>query len=350
MLYITVKIKTFNRLSFVTFLLLLLVLYCGNINFVYYNKNRHETDNIACGNDTEAEKEYPEVEIKSKEIIPSKKKNRDRVYIQTVKCNYRRIFNKPGDDVKPYIHFIVNYYNPLISEYGYWYYINLYYPNSTKILYYGIKFLHFAGLFHIDSRKTKNKLANIPYFIFFLIRQCFFRGIGSTRCFYNENFKYKFLGCEWYFGIGNVPYIGWIFSVALVCKPNFILEFLPKCLKDRITIHILDVKPLNIMLFELVNILLGIKSAYHPNDRVECNRCGSAKFIYYAITNPKNRNRVITTHHYTYMSIVVCMILLVGCPTIEIQITKYYNISINFICLSNANNRNDVIKAIWNVF
>ena len=128
------------------------------------------------------------------------------------------------------------------------------------------------------------------YFIGNIVLQSFYRGIFSVKpCskIINEGGN-----CELYFGVGNVPYVGWLFNFSLVCKPTFMLKYLPNFLQDKeVTIHIIDLKPFN--------FILGCVFYTWLIWYTECDK------LY---IRPQ---------------------WILGFGTVEINIAKYYNISLN---------------------
>ena len=129
----------------------------------------------------------------------------------------------------------------------------------------------------------------IVYLIGNILVQPHYRGIFSVKPYckiINEGGN-----CELYFGIGNVPYVGVLFNFSLVCKPTFILKYLPPFLRDTVTIHIIDLKPFNFILGCVFSTLLMWYT--------ECDE------LY---IRPQ---------------------WIVGFGTVEIKIAKYYNISLN---------------------
>ena len=152
-------------------------------------------------------------------------------------------------------------------------------------LYYNIfRVLSFCNL--IATRTSpKNKYSYIiPYSLI--------RGIFSTKQFSS---KYDFIGCNWYLGIGNVPYVGGVFNLSLVCKPT---KYLPTFLQDKVTIHIFDFKTLYLLLTKFFN--------YYFQD-----------FYYDEMNN--------------YVSPELLPLFWLGFFVIEISINNYYNISINIL-------------------
>ena len=141
--------------------------------------------------------------------------------------------------------------------------------------------------------ETDNKENNLMlvgyYFISTILAHSLYRGLFSVKLLK----KIKEVGnCELYFGVSNVPYVGELFNLSLVCKPTFILKYLPHFLHDKeVTIHIIDLKPFNFILGCVFSTLLIWYT--------ECEK------LY---IRPQ---------------------WIVGFGTVEIQIAKYYNISLN---------------------
>ena len=156
-------------------------------------------------------------------------------------------------------------------------------------------FASFLGLnevpdFYEIDNKQNNLAIVIAYFIGNMVLQSLYRGIFSVKhCLKKIN-----EGGNWelYFGIGNVPYVGLLFNFSLVCKPTFILKYLPPFLQNKeVTIHIIDFKPFN--------FILGCVFYTWLMWYTECEK------LY---IRPQ---------------------WIVGFGTVEIQIAKYYNISLN---------------------
>ena len=124
------------------------------------------------------------------------------------------------------------------------------------------------------------------YFICTILANSFYRGIFSVK----PCFKKIKEGGNWelYFGVGNVPYVGWLFNFSLVCKPT---KYLPDFLQNKVTIHIFDFKPFNFILGCVFSTWL----------------------IWY--TNCKK--------------LYILPQWILGFGTVEINIAKYYNISLN---------------------
>ena len=125
----------------------------------------------------------------------------------------------------------------------------------------------------------------IFYSISNILAQSFYRGIFSVKPLK----KIKEGGnCELYLGIGNVSYVGGLFNLSLVCKPT---KYLPDFLQNKVTIHIIDIKPFN--------FILGCVFSTWLIWYTECNE------LY---IRPQ---------------------WILGFGTVEINIAKYYNISLN---------------------
>ena len=157
-----------------------------------------------------------------------------------------------------------------------------------------VYWFYFLGLNDIHALYQTN-IANNLWIVFLypintIVLQSCYRGIFSVKpCFK----KIKEGGnCELYFGVGNVPYVGGLFNLSLVCKPTFILKYFPTFLQDKVTIHIIDFKPFNFILGCVFSTLLILYT--------KCKR------LY---IRPQ---------------------WIVGFCTVEIKIAKYYNISLNF--------------------
>ena len=139
-----------------------------------------------------------------------------------------------------------------------------------------------------DLYEINNKQESIMFFFFdfigTILANSFYRGIFSVKsCFKRIN---EGGNCELYLGVGNVPYVGGLFNFSLVCKPT-LLTFL----QDKVTIHIIDIKPFN--------FILGCVFSTWLIWYTECNE------LY---IRPQ---------------------WILGFCTVEINIAKYYNISLN---------------------
>ena len=139
-----------------------------------------------------------------------------------------------------------------------------------------------------DLYEINNKQESIMFFFFdfigTILANSFYRGIFSVK----PCFKKIKEGGNWelYFGVGNVSYVGWLFNFSLVCKPT-LLTFL----QDKVTIHIFDLKPFN--------FILGCVFYTWLTWYTECKK------LY---IRPQ---------------------WILGFGTVEINIAKYYNISLN---------------------
>ena len=141
-------------------------------------------------------------------------------------------------------------------------------------------------LYYETDNNKDNSVILIYYSIGTILAHSLYRGIFSVKpCL-------KIIkeggNCELYFGVGNVPYVGWLFNFSLVCKPT---KYLPDFLQNKVTIHIFDIKPFNFILGCVFSTLL---IGY-----TECNE------LY---IRPQ---------------------WILGFGTVEINIAKYYNISLN---------------------
>ena len=135
-------------------------------------------------------------------------------------------------------------------------------------------------------RRTNHVALLVVYAISTILPHSLYRGIFSVKScskIINEGGNW-----ELYFGVGNVPYVGVLFNFSLVCKPT---KYLPNFLKDKVTIHLIDLKPLNFILGCVFSTLL----------------------IWYT-----ECEKLYIRPHW-----------IVGFCTVEIQIAKYYNISLN---------------------
>ena len=126
----------------------------------------------------------------------------------------------------------------------------------------------------------------IFYSISNILAQSFYRGIFSVKsCFKRIN---EGGNCELYLGVGDVPYVGWLFNLSFVCKPT---KYLPPFLQDKVTIHIIDIKPFNFIL--------------------------GCVFSTWLMWYTKCKKLYIRPQW------------IVGFGTVEINVAKYYNISLN---------------------
>ena len=140
---------------------------------------------------------------------------------------------------------------------------------------------------YVTSNNEHCKMIVFAYSISTILANSLYRGLFSVKpCF-------KIIkeggNCELYFGVGNVPYVGGLFNLSLVCKPT---KYLPTFLQDKeVTIHIFDIKPFNFILGCVFSTLL----------------------IWY--TDCKK--------------LYIRPQWILGFGTVEINIAKYYNISLN---------------------
>ena len=154
---------------------------------------------------------------------------------------------------------------------------------------YFVGWLSLLGLHDLPvCYKTYNNNGNLdillPYSIGTILFHSLYRGLFSVKpCLKRIN-----EGGNWelYLGVGNVPYVGWLFNLSLVCKPT-----LPAFLQDKVTIHIIDIKPFN--------FILGCVFSTWLIWYTECKK------LY---IRPQ---------------------WILGFGTVEINIAKYYNISLN---------------------
>ena len=150
--------------------------------------------------------------------------------------------------------------------------------------------LSLLGLHEHDGKyKTDDNVINLIYvgcyFISNILDNSLYRGIFSVKPLkkIKEGVNY-----ELYLGVGNVSYVGGLFNLSLVCKPT---KYLPTFLQDKVTIHIIDIKPFNFILGCVFSTLLIWYT--------ECKK------LY---IRPQ---------------------WILGFGTVEINIAKYYNISLN---------------------
>jgi hypothetical protein len=155
-----------------------------------------------------------------------------------------------------------------------------------------VALLSLLGLNETDDKYGTGIFNNLAivfiYSIGTILDHSLYRGIFSTKPFSS---KYDFIGCNWYLGIGNVSYVGGLFNFSLVCKPTFILKYLHLPLNDKVTIHIIDIKPFNFIL--------------------------GCVFSTWLMWYTKCKKLYIRPQW------------IVGFCTVEINVAKYYNISLN---------------------
>ena len=137
---------------------------------------------------------------------------------------------------------------------------------------------------YYDYETNHNELL-IVYSISTILAHSLYRGIFSVK-----HLKKIKKGGNWelYLGVGNVPYVGGLFNLSLVCKPT---KYLPDFLQNKVTIHIIDLKPFNFILGCVFSTWLMLYT---------------------------NFKQLYIRPHW-----------IVGFCTVEINIAKYYNISLN---------------------
>ena len=141
-----------------------------------------------------------------------------------------------------------------------------------------------------------------------IFTQPFYRGLGGTKQFSS---KYKFIGCDWYFGIGNVPYVGGFFTLAFVCKPT---KYLPPFLQDKVTIHIIDFKPFYFL------ITYFLQREYRRVDGYS-----SLGVVEFAISKVKKNSYIYDVK----ADLILHPSLYLGLFVVQVKITEYYDISVN---------------------
>ena len=145
--------------------------------------------------------------------------------------------------------------------------------------------LSLYGLNEFPFFYGKNESASllIYYHISTIVFQPFYRGIFSVK-----PLKKIKEGGNWelYLGVGDVPYIGGLFNLSLVCEPTLHIF-----LQDKVTIHIFDLKPFNFIL--------------------------GCVFSTWLMWYTKCKKLYIRPQW------------IVGFGTVEINVAKYYNISFN---------------------
>ena len=181
----------------------------------------------------------------------------------------------------------------------------------------------------------------------FIFQAFLYRGLGGTKQFSS---KYNFIGCDWYFGIGNVPYVGGFLTLAFVCKPTFIFKYLPPFLHDKVTIHIIDFKPLYYILsFLFYKYYDGF--VYYTKDfkdtiikdfkgKININCLYGSLF------------RTVKNYHMWRMYPIVCELYTRGFISLEIKICAFMQASINILgfstlFLQNCYNILLLLLGIW---
>ena len=146
-----------------------------------------------------------------------------------------------------------------------------------------------------------------------IFTQPFYRGLGGTKQFSS---KYKFIGCDWYFSIGNVPYVGGLLTLAFVCKPTFILKYSPTFLQDKVTIHTIDFKPFYFL------ITYFLQKKYRRADDLF-----STGVVAFSISKI-NKTGEFSTYDKADL-ILLYPSLYLGLFVVQVKITEYYDISVN---------------------
>ena len=182
----------------------------------------------------------------------------------------------------------------------------------------------YLNIIHIekDEMRITREIHLLTSFIF----QAFlYRGLGGTKQFSS---KYNFIGCDWYFGIGNVPYVGGFLTLAFVCKPTFILKYLPNFLHDKVTIHIIDFKPLYYILYFLFYKYYD-GFIYFSKDFEETIKdlkyTIDFYYLYYSLWT------TVKCHHMWRMYPRVCKLYQFGFISLEIKICAFMQVSINIL-------------------
>ena len=191
--------------------------------------------------------------------------------------------------------------------------IEILYPTDKKDITRIIRFLICMDLIDRDRFINDNTIKSSGYYSPWYLKhhiftQPFYRGLGGTKQFSS---KYKFIGCDWYFGIGNVPYVGGLLTLAFVCKPT---KYLHTFLQDKVTIHIIDFKPF----YFLITYFLQRK--YRRVDDYS-----SLGVVEFAIYNVKKDSYI----HDVKADLILYHSLYLGLFVVQVKITEYYDISVN---------------------
>jgi len=187
------------------------------------------------------------------------------------------------------------------------------YPTDHKDITRIIRFLICMDLIDrdrfINDEIIKSSGYYYPWYLkHHIFTQSFYRGLGGTKQFSS---KYKFIGCDWYFGIGNVPYVGGFLTLAFVCKPT---KYLHTFLQDKVTIHIIDFKPF----YFLITYFLQRK--YRRVD--DYSRLGVVEFAIYKVKKDSFLNDYKA-------DLILYPSLYLGLFVVQVKITEYYDISVN---------------------
>ena len=209
-----------------------------------------------------------------------------------------------------------------------WY--DLYLNNYNDIYIRKYRFLDFlySYLNIIHMNQDENRINKEIHLLTSFIFQAFlYRGLGGTKQFSS---KYKFIGCDWYFGIGNVPYVGGFLTLAFVCKPTFILKYLPPFLHDKVTIHIIDFKPLYYILsFLFYKYYDGF--IYFSKNFKDIIKDSEGKIDFCDLYH--NLRKTVKDHHMWRMYPKVCNLYTFGLISLEIKICAFMQVSINILGL-----------------
>ena len=126
--------------------------------------------------------------------------------------------------------------------------------DNAKELFFWFSLLGLSDVHFCYGRNNRGVLL-IFYSISTILANSLYRGLFSVKpCLkiIKEGWN-----CELYLGVGDVPYVGWLFNLSLVCKPTFILKYLHLPLNDKVTIHIFDLKPFNFILGYNISLNVG---------------------------------------------------------------------------------------------
>jgi len=199
------------------------------------------------------------------------------------------------------------------------------YPTDRKDITRIIRFLICMDLIDRDRFINDNTIKSSGYYYHWYLKhhiftQSFYRGLGGTKQFSN---KYNFIGCDWYFGVGNVPYVGGLLTLAFVCKPTFIFKYLPPFLHDKVTIHIIDFKPF----YFLITYFLQRK--YRRVD--DYSRLGVVEFAISKVKKDSflNDDKADSYIHDIEAALILHPSLYLGLFVVQVKITEYYEISVN---------------------
>ena len=150
-----------------------------------------------------------------------------------------------------------------------------------------------------------------------IFTQPFYRGLGGTKQFSS---KYNFIGCDLYFGVGNVPYVGGFLTLAFVCKPT---KYLPPFLQDKVTIHIIDFKPFYFL------ITYFLQRQYRREDDIL--NSGVKYFVIFKVKEDSSHNddKADSSIYDGKADLILYPSLYLGLFVVQVKITEYYDISVN---------------------